>query len=208
MTSRERVPTLAPHVAFGATGHTVHDYYRIADVWDGSRRASPVNVRVPWWRTVPGMPALHERLAGLPRRVRVLEPETPMPAIWRDDAALDFPSLHGAAERMRRAFLAQEDPVACRAVAVDLPRAAAPPAPRASRVPVRIVVPTPCERCGGRGEAWGDRCVVCDGAGVEEQARYVLLRVPAGVRDGARLRYRLEAAHAPPLLLDVHVNVR
>lgn len=180
----------------------MHDYYRIADVWDGSRRASHVQWRAPWWRAVPGSSAPAGRLR-LGDRARGLEPDAP-PASWRDDAALDFPSLAGPADRMCRAFLAQAEPLTRCMLAIEVPRRRTA---RVSRVPTEVVVPAACGTCGGRGEAWGDPCPTCDGTGVEAAPRYVVLRVPAGVQDGARLRYRLEAPHAS-LLLDVRVHVR
>lgn len=182
----------------------MHDYYRIADVWSGPHRTGPLTERTPWWRTLPGTSG-HTAPVTRGGRVRVLEPDATMPALWRDDVALDFPSAQGPAERMRRAFLAEDDPpTRCRLdVEVSGRRAL-----RVSRVPVQLVVPSLCDRCGGRGEAWGDPCATCDGAGVEDESRYVLLRLPAGVRDGTRLCYRLEVPHTSPLLLDVRVNVR
>ena len=181
----------------------MHDYYRIADVWDGSRRASQVHVRAPWWRTLPGASSTQGRLYG--GRIRVLDPDAPLPVHWRDDVALDFPSAHGPAERMRRAFLAQDEPAARSTLDIEVLRRRTV---RACRVPVQVAVPSPCGHCGGRGEAWGDPCAPCGGAGVADESRYVVLRVPPGVRDGARLRYRLEVPHASPLLLDVRVTVR
>ncbi len=181
----------------------MHDYYRIADVWDGSHRASRVQVRAPWWRTLPGTPEWQSRTRS--GRPPVLDPDGTASMCWRDDAALDFPSLHGPAERMRRAFLAQDDPIARLPLVVDVPQRRTE---RASRVPVEVVVPSLCAACGGRGEAWGDPCAGCGGTGVAPQRRYVVLRLPMGVRDGAHLRYPYDVPHAKPLLLDVRVRVR
>lgn len=180
----------------------MHDYYRIADVWDGSRRASRAVVRAPWWRTLPGTSPQVTARGG---RARVLDPEGHAPFTWRDDVALDFPSTRGPAERMQRAFLAQDAPPTRCAVAVDVPRRRTL---RTSRVPIEVAVPALCGPCGGRGEAWGDPCADCAGAGVADRVRYVVLRMPAGVRDGARLCYRLDAPHMAPLMLDVRVTLR
>jgi hypothetical protein len=181
----------------------VHDYYRIADVWDGSRRALHAQVRAPWWRTLPESSArLGGRLSG---RARVLDPEVSEAPAWRDEVALDFPSLHAPAERMRRAFLAADEAAPSLRITVDLPRRQSP---QARRVPVQIVLPVCCGRCGGRGEVWGDVCAACDGRGLRDQPRYVLLRVPADVGDDTRLRYRLEGTHTPTLMIDARVRVR
>lgn len=181
----------------------MHDYYRIADVWDGSRRAHHARVRAPWWRTLPETTSRWSaRLSG---RARVLEPDSTETAAWRDEVALDFPSVDAPAERMRQAFLAAEASVPHRFVTIDL---TARHTLRARRVPLRIALPVCCARCGGRGEAWGDPCVACDGRGLCDEPRYVLLRVPADVRDGARLCYRLEGAHTPTVVIDARVRVR
>lgn len=181
----------------------MHDYYRIADVWDGSRRARHAQVRAPWWRTLPEpLARLGAWRAG---RVRVLEPELTEAASWRDEIALDFPSLHAPAERMRQAFVAADGGEARHMVTLELAQRSAR---HARRVPVCVAVPACCPTCGGRGEAWGDPCVACDGRGLREEPRYVLLRVPADVRDDARLRYRLESAHTPALVIDARVRLR
>jgi hypothetical protein len=182
----------------------VHDYYRIADVREGTTRAHQARLRAPWWRTLPDAPSRwNGRLAG---PVRVLEPETtPDPATWRDEVALDFPSLQDSAERMCQSFLAAERAEPRRFVTLDLD---ARHTLRARRVPLRVALPVCCARCGGRGEAWGDPCTACDGDGLRDEPRYVLLRVPKNVRDGARLRYRLEGAHTPTVIIDARVRIR
>lgn len=105
---------------------------------------------------------------------------------------------------MCRAFLAQAEPVTRCRLTIEVARRRTL---GVSRVPAEVVVPSACGPCGGRGEAWDDPCPTCGGTGVEHAVRYVVLRVPAGVQDGARVRYRFEAPHAS-LLLDVRVHVR
>jgi molecular chaperone DnaJ len=46
----------------------------------------------------------------------------------------------------------------------------------------------PCRACGGRGQQVADPCPTCAGAGVETRVRDIRARIPAGVRDGARIR--------------------
>ncbi len=127
-----------------------------------------------------------------------------MTPVWRDDVALDFPSARPAAERMWQAFLAPERVRSSRAVVITLARGTTA---RPARVPVQVDVQSLCVGCGGRGEAWGETCGVCAGQGAEPVARYVLLRVPAGVRHDARLRYRIDVPHAAAFDLDVRVVV-
>jgi molecular chaperone DnaJ len=46
----------------------------------------------------------------------------------------------------------------------------------------------PCRDCRGTGQVVDDPCPECSGSGVTTQTRTITVRVPAGVRDGARLR--------------------
>jgi molecular chaperone DnaJ len=49
-------------------------------------------------------------------------------------------------------------------------------------------VSEPCRDCRGTGHIVDDPCPECGGAGTTTQTRTITVRVPAGVRDGARLR--------------------
>ena len=51
-----------------------------------------------------------------------------------------------------------------------------------------------CPRCGGRGEVWSEWCAACGGDGEIAGAHEMRLRVPAGVREGARFRFSVAAA--------------
>ena len=48
----------------------------------------------------------------------------------------------------------------------------------------------PCPACGGRGQQISDPCPTCRGSGVEQRVRDIRARIPAGVRDGARIRLK------------------
>lgn len=49
---------------------------------------------------------------------------------------------------------------------------------------------TPCPTCAGRGYTIDDPCPACHGTGIEHRPREVRVRIPAGVRDGQRIRLR------------------
>ncbi|HVM00786.1 MAG TPA: molecular chaperone DnaJ [Egibacteraceae bacterium] len=69
----------------------------------------------------------------------------------------------------------------------------------------------PCPSCHGRGVQIPDPCPTCRGSGVEQRVRDIRARIPAGVRDGARIRLkgRGEAGlhGGPPGDLYVRVHV-
>ena len=48
----------------------------------------------------------------------------------------------------------------------------------------------PCPACGGRGQRITDPCPTCDGSGAETRTREIRARIPAGVRNGARIRLK------------------
>ena len=70
----------------------------------------------------------------------------------------------------------------------------------------------PCPSCGGSGRQIPDPCERCGGVGVETRTRDIRARIPAGVRDGARIRLKGKgeagAQGGPPgdLFVTVHVE--
>lgn len=67
----------------------------------------------------------------------------------------------------------------------------------------------PCSNCGGRGELITDPCTNCHASGVEERARTLRVRVPAGVSDGQtiRLKGKGEAGRGGGKAGDLYVKV-
>lgn len=70
----------------------------------------------------------------------------------------------------------------------------------------------PCDNCGGTGRVVPDPCPTCAGSGVERRAREIRARIPAGVRDGAKIRLKGKGEPAPhggqagDLFVNVHVT--
>ncbi len=48
----------------------------------------------------------------------------------------------------------------------------------------------PCPSCGGRGRVVTDPCPSCQGSGIERRPRQVKVRIPAGVRNGQRIKLK------------------
>ena len=48
----------------------------------------------------------------------------------------------------------------------------------------------PCPRCSGRGRVITNPCPTCRGSGIERKPRQVKVRIPAGVKDGQRIRLK------------------
>jgi molecular chaperone DnaJ len=46
----------------------------------------------------------------------------------------------------------------------------------------------PCPQCGGQGQIIEDPCPTCGGSGLTQQTKRYKVKIPAGVRDGARIR--------------------
>ncbi|MGH9160616.1 MAG: hypothetical protein ACRD2X_11625 [Vicinamibacteraceae bacterium] len=187
----------------------MQDYYRILDPISGKRHrpagrmlganpASGVRMRhqrAGWPSAGPRVEsALATRVTGLPGDVR-----------WfGDEVAVDFPSATAAAERARQRFFEPDGSGPLAVACVALTRIEAR---RGGRVPIRICLPTTCAACGGRGESWGARCEDCAGEGSAPTPRYLLLRMPPGLRDGASLQFRLRDPNAPTRVV-VQVSVR
>ena len=70
----------------------------------------------------------------------------------------------------------------------------------------------PCDNCGGSGRVIPDPCTTCGGTGVERRAREIRARIPAGVKDGARIRLKSKGEPGPlggapgDLYVKVHVS--
>jgi molecular chaperone DnaJ len=70
----------------------------------------------------------------------------------------------------------------------------------------------PCRNCRGTGQVVDDPCPTCSGSGITTQTRTITVRIPAGVKDGQRIRLPGKGAPgrrggpAGDLFVVVHVN--
>jgi hypothetical protein len=137
-------------------------------------------------------------------QVAVIAGEDLRHASWfADEVGIDFPSVAGAVDRMRRAFLAAERPAPESAV-IQLSRREAHAGVIA---PLEVPLVCTCRRCGGRGESWTEPCPRCDGRGTERLRRQLRVTIPAGVRHGTRYLFTVTPPHNPPTRIELSVLV-
>jgi DnaJ-class molecular chaperone len=124
---------------------------------------------------------------------------------FADEIAIDFPSVGRVVERMRDAFLGEdEDADLLRAdVSLSLREAV-----DGHVVPLSVPVRVTCPHCGGRGETWTERCDLCSGSGQSMLQHPVRVSVPPGVADGACFRFRLKSPDATSVRVELRVAIR
>ena len=125
-------------------------------------------------------------------------------AWFADEVAIDFPSLHGAVERIREGFVAAADHDYGRSLSAELhlsPREAF----NGVTVPLNVPVRKLCRACGGRGEVWPDPCEPCDGTGEALARHSVRLVVPPRVQNGDRFSLSVSAPSVPLTRVEVRV---
>ncbi|MGE0703347.1 MAG: hypothetical protein AB7F99_01535 [Vicinamibacterales bacterium] len=124
---------------------------------------------------------------------------------FADETAIDFPSVGHIVARVRDAFVddygVDEPRLLTAEVAVSRREALF-----GTTLPLRVPVSGACPECGGRGEVWPDPCVPCSGTGNALVHHPVRVSVPAGVADGARIRFRVTSPHAAPVRVEVRVR--
>jgi len=121
-----------------------------------------------------------------------------------DEVHVDFPSVLTVLDRMRHSFFG------------DGPRPDAGPdvvvTPKeafwGAIVPLDVPVWQTCAGCGGRGEVWSDWCADCGGVGDLDARQPIRLRIPPGVRDGTRIRFRVAAPGIRHTVIDARINIR
>lgn len=121
-----------------------------------------------------------------------------------DEVAIDFPSVSSVLDRMRHSFFGSAPEAALSAEVVLTPQEAF----WGALVPLHVPLRRTCLRCGGRGEVWSEWCAVCVGAGERSVPHEMRLRVPAGVREGARFQFSVAPTGAPPTLVEVRISIR
>jgi hypothetical protein len=125
---------------------------------------------------------------------------------FKDEIAIDFPSIGGLVDRVRDAFLGDDARESAGTVTREV-RLSNHEARRGTIVPLELPIRGTCRRCGGRGEVWTEPCAACCGSGDSLVRHPIRVSVPPGVSDGARFRFRVSSPHAAPVRVEVRVAI-
>ncbi|HSL22518.1 MAG TPA: hypothetical protein VK886_13370 [Vicinamibacterales bacterium] len=128
------------------------------------------------------------------------------PEPWDDDVAIEFPSASRVVDRIRASFFG-EPPAGPPALAAEI-AISSEEARTGADVPLMLPARTLCPACGGRGEVWLDTCARCSGAGELVSPRQIRVTLPAGVEDGAVLRFALPASAGSTTTIEIRVAVQ
>ena len=132
------------------------------------------------------------------------EAAVPVTGVLADEVHLDFPSVLSMLDRMRESFFgAAPEPERAPDIVVT-PQEAFWGATVALAVPVTRT----CACCGGRGEVWNDGCDECGGQGDRPDRQAVRVRIPAGVREGSRIRFRVAAPGIRPAVIAARIRIQ
>jgi hypothetical protein len=124
--------------------------------------------------------------------------------VLADEVHLDFPSVLSVLDRMRHSFFgASRRPDRAPDIVVTPQEAF-----WGATLPLEILVTRTCAQCGGRGEVWNDWCADCAGDGDLPARQAVRVRIPAGVQDGTRIRFRVSAAGIRHAVIDARIRIR
>jgi len=132
------------------------------------------------------------------------EASLPVAGALADEVHLDFPSVLSVLDRMRHSFFGAARRADRAPDIIVTPHEAF----WGAIVPLDVPVTRTCARCGGRGEVWNDWCADCAGDGDLPSRQAVRVRIPAGVQDGTRIRFRLAAPAVRETLIDACIRIR
>jgi DnaJ-class molecular chaperone len=121
-----------------------------------------------------------------------------------DEVAIDFPSVSAVLDRMRHAFFGDARVASLSAEIVLTPREAF----FGTTVPLDVPLRRTCPCCGGRGEVWAEWCAMCRGVGEVAGPQAMSIRVPPGVREGARFRFSVMPPGAPATVIELRISIR
>src|SRR5262245_45060375 len=129
------------------------------------------------------------------------EAAVPVAGVLADEVHLDFPSVLSMLDRMRHSFFGAARRADRAADIVVTPQEAF----WGAIVPLDVPV---TRTCGRRGEVWDAWCADCGGEGDLPARQAVRVRIPPGVQDGARIRFRVAAPAVRQTVVDARVRIR
>jgi hypothetical protein len=121
---------------------------------------------------------------------------------FADEVAIDFPSSGVVIDRLRASYGESGEALPVPAEIVLTPGQAR----QGVVVPLQVLIPCPCARCGGRGETWMEGCVTCVGTGAALVPHQVRITLPPQTRHGSRFRFSIAGA-SPQTVVEVHIAV-
>jgi hypothetical protein len=125
---------------------------------------------------------------------------------FKDEIAIDFPSVGGLVDRVRDAFLGDDGREHAGMVTREV-RLSNREAQRGTIVPLELPIRGTCRCCGGRGEVWTEPCTACCGSGNSLVRHPIRVSVPPGVSDGTRFRFKVSSPHAAPVRVELRVAI-
>jgi hypothetical protein len=125
---------------------------------------------------------------------------------FKDEIAIDFPSVNRLVDRAREAFLGDDGRESAGTVTHEV-LLSNREARRGTIVPLELPIRGLCRRCGGRGEVWTEPCAACCGSGDSLVRHPIRVSVPAGVSHGARFRFKVSSPHAAPVRVELRVAI-
>lgn len=125
---------------------------------------------------------------------------------FKDEIAIDFPSVGGLVDRVRDAFLGEDAREGMGTVRREL-RLSNREAVRGTIIPLELPIKGTCRRCGGRGEVWTEPCIACCGSGDSLVRHPIRVSVPPGVSDGTRFRFRVSSPNAATVRVELRVAI-
>lgn len=132
------------------------------------------------------------------------DPAVSVAGVLADEVHLDFPSVLSVLDRMRHSFFgASRRPDRAPDILVSPQEAF-----WGATVALDIPVTRTCAHCGGRGEVWNEWCADCAGDGDLPGRQSARVRIPAGVQDGTRIRFRVSAPGIRQTLVDARIRIR
>ena len=128
----------------------------------------------------------------------------PMGGVLADEVHIDFPSVLSVLDRMRHSFFGAPRHADRVPDIVVTPQEAF----WGAIVPLDVPVTRTCAHCGGRGEVWNEWCADCGGEGDLPGRQAVRVRIPPGVQDGTRIRFRVAVPSVRQTLADARIRIR